>query len=143
MYMRNWSLVSNPLWAWLPTLFGLLILFAGCGKAQKSSVSSYETYCVQPYDSESESDVKWAAYLARHLENRSGHSGLVVNEFSKEHASLTVTVGVDNQLEKDYVWKRSADRCELFARTPEKMLWLLYQFISWLAESDVRIQAPD
>lgn len=143
MYMRNWSLVSNPLWAWLPTLFGLLILFAGCGKAQKSSVSSYETYCVKPYDSESESDVKWAAYLARHLENRSGHSGLVVNEFSKEHASLTVTVGVDNQLEKDYVWKRSADRCELFARTPEKMLWLLYQFISWLAESDVRIQAPD
>jgi len=101
----------------------------------------YQTYWVQPYDSDNEQDVKWADYLYDHFKNRVSDPDLVAHRNENPHNKpvLKVKIGIDASMSHEFAINTSYDEIVLKARRHDTALWLAYQFMAAASEGDARI----
>lgn len=118
------------------------MLCCSCSRASTLPYDYYQNYVVVQ-STKGKADARWTDYLFYHLSKRAKKAGLVVKNFSKNDASLTLNVHIDPQLDGDYQIERQRLYIQLTARTPDLMLWLIYQFIAGVAEEDTRFNASD
>lgn len=113
-----------------------------CGKRATVSLNSYQNYVVDQ-SGRGQDNGKWTDYLYYHLSKRAKKSGLVTKDFANNVDCIHLDVVLDSTLRNDYKIDRQKLYIELTARTPEIMLWLIYQFIAGVAEEDSRFSASD
>ena len=99
-------------------------LCCGCAAERKSPVG--DGYVIAPVDEGNSEDVRWAEYLSGQIVRRSAKTDTSVSH----RRGLEVRVHVDASLSHDFVVERKGEILHLSARDADKMLWLLYQFLS-------------
>jgi len=119
-----------------------ILACASCGNATTLPFDYYQNYVVEQ-GAKGKADAKWTDYLFYHLSKRAKKHGLVVKNFADGDACLRLNVHIDPSLDGDYQIDRQRLYVQLTARTPDLMLWLIYQFIAGVAEQDYRIDASD
>ena len=100
-----------------------VLLCCGCAAERRSPVGG--CYVVMPADEEHAEDVRWAEYLEGQIVRRSSALDTAVSRPVQD-----VRVHVDASLSHDFVVERKGSALCLSARDAEKMLWLVYQFLS-------------
>ena len=132
--------IFNRMFAWVPLFF----LFAGFSIAEQNGVSTSQprTYIVLPASEEESADVQWSERLRIQMDNRSGKSGLVATKDSGSSLFRIVT-DVNSKLPHAYSVQYTSNGVILSAKDEDTMLWLIYQWISLLSETDSRISAND
>ena len=99
-------------------------LCCGCAAERRNPVG--DGYVIVPVDEDNSEDVRWAEYLSGQIVRRS-----VKTDTSASHRrGVEVRVHVDASLSHDFVVERKGEILHLSARDADKMLWLLYQFLS-------------
>lgn len=97
-----------------------------------------------PADERKEADAHWADYLSKHLKRRAGDLvPVVIHPAEAPEGSLMVTVQLDKSAKHDYEVKYNEAGVRLIGRDKEKMLWLVYQFMSAVGTSDPRISVKE
>lgn len=119
----------------------IMSLCCSCSRAGSQPFASYDHYWVVPGDAGSAADGRWAGYLLDHLNKRTGGKGVAVSEKPLRGTAVKVVVHVDKDLARDYSAVRKGGVLTLTARDGDKMLWLLYQFLT--AANDPRIRCGD
>lgn len=116
-----------------------------CGSCSRANTLPYDYYqnYVVVQSTKGKDDARWTDYLFYHLSKRAKKTGLVVKNFTDIDASVRLNVHIDPQLGADYQIERERLYIQLTARTPDIMLWLIYQFIAGVAEEDTRFNASD
>jgi len=101
----------------------------------------YQTYWIQPDDSNSEDDVKWADYMYEHFKNRVADTKLVSPRNEKPHVTptLKIKVGTDPAMSHEYSIDVSYDQVTIKGRRRSSTIWLMYQFMAAVAEADERV----
>lgn len=106
------------------------------------SFGEYEKFCIIQA-TESPANEHWAHYLYTHFSHRCELPELVTEQNAPGSNTLVVKVCLDSTLGKTYKIDVIHDEMQLSAGNKEVMLWLCYQFISKVAESDNRFRAND
>ena len=114
----------------------LLLFFTSCFSQTRQEGLHFDTYDILAAD-EDATDTKWAEYLRSQLEHRG------VSSEKELKNTLEIIVDLNPSLEEDYSLLRTKNRLTLKAKDQSSMLWILYQFISWLAQYDSRVDASD
>ena len=114
----------------------LLLFFTSCFSQTRQEGLHFDTDDILAAD-EDATDTKWAEYLRSQLEHRG------VSSEKELKNTLEIIVDLNPSLEEDYSLLRTKNRLTLKAKDQSSMLWILYQFISWLAQYDSRVDASD
>lgn len=120
---------SNIL-ACVVALCAAVLMCCGCTGAAAIPPGAYGSYAVAPADAASETDARWADYLAGQIGRRSDGAALARGGAEGAGGCLSVAVRCDSALPRDFVVERSGSALTLAARDGGKMLWLIYQFLS-------------
>lgn len=97
-----------------------------------------------PANESKEADAHWADYLSTRMKRRAGSLvPVVIHPTEAPEGSLVVTVQLDKTAAHDYEVKYDEQGLRLIGRDKEKMLWLVYQFMSAVGTSDPRISVSD
>jgi hypothetical protein len=124
-------------------LFTFLFLFSACD-AFHLKPQSTDYYLVVPLRNDSKSDAKWAGYLRKHLDNRSALSESVLTKPNdKQKQIMSVSVMLNTAMLTDYAISYTSHGVCLKAKDENKMLWLIYQFISMIGDRDKRFDVTD
>ena len=124
-------------------LFTFLFLFSACD-AFHPKPQSTDYYLVVPLRNDSKSDAKWAGYLRKHLDNRSALSESVLTKPNdKQKQIMSVSVMLNTAMLTDYAISYTSHGVCLKAKDENKMLWLIYQFISMIGDRDKRFDVTD
>lgn len=128
----------------LLTLLVLLFTFttplASCSMAK--SFEQYDKFCIIQ-DTETPTNEHWAHYLYTHLRHRCQLPELLTERNSPGANTLVVRINFDPDMGRSYRVDFSSSQLTLSAGNKDVMLWLCYQFISKVAESDRRFNATD
>lgn len=115
----------------------LLFLLFQCSACSQSA-DAYDVYWVVS-GTDNPVDVRWENYLRDHLNRRSGNKNIAVSDNPLTDDCLQVMVHIDSLHDYDYSLFRDGGTVRLIARNDEKMLWLIYQFISALGDERVNV----
>ena len=107
-----------------------LLLCLSCSGAVQSPSSEYDHYWVVAADGGSKSDIRHAKWLVGHINHRARGKDVAVAEKPAKGTTLQIVVNVDKRLPHDYSSLLDGNRLTLSACDDEKMLWLMYQFMS-------------
>lgn len=99
-------------------------LCCGCAAERRSPVG--DGYVIVPVDEDNSEDVRWAEYLSGQIVRRS----VKTDTLASHRRGVEVRVHVDASLSHDFVVERKGEILHLSARDADKMLWLVYQFLS-------------
>ena len=125
-----------------PLLLAVLLLLSCSNASQDKELRAFSSYAVTPLDEDDKLDVKWADYLASHLEKRGAVAGLVGSQPGED--ALLLRVDLDPSLKEGFSWQWSRGGVlTLRARDQERMLWLQYQAISSIGKADIRFEVGD
>lgn len=121
----------------------MVFLLISCSNMRGEKVlSAYGLYAVIPFDDTDRLDVKWADYLASHLEKRTPTPELVTHLRSDD--ALEIRVDLNPELKAGFSWQwEGSDVLILRTRDQEQMLWLLYQVIASIGKADSRFDVAD
>ena len=117
----------------------LLLVLLAAGMTCMAQTYPGNRYRILSVDDDS--DTKWADYLRSQLDRRSDRT--CTSETTPQARTLDIVVSLDSTLSKDYTFRLQENRLILEARNPSTMLWLLYQAIAWIAQTDDCIRASD
>lgn len=104
--------------------------------------TSIDSYHILPQDADDPQDVKWSDYLYDHLKKRLS-SGLAIFKTKTDEEGYNVYVDYDAQMGTDYAVQNLDDGIMLKARDSEKIVWLIYEFISNMGKRDKDISVDD
>lgn len=126
----------------------LLLLLLGISLSCKASTtpqfSSFDRFVILPQDEESKTDCKWAEYLMRQSENRVTEKYLITNQKRNTLHDITIYVHIEKSATFDYALAiNPKNEIFLTASSESIMLWLIYQWIAKVAETDKRWNASD
>lgn len=125
-----------------PLLLVVLLLLSCSNASQDKELRAFSSYAVMPLDEDDKLDVKWADYLASHLEKRGAVAGLVGSQPGED--ALLLRVDLDPSLKEGFCWQWSRGGVlTLRACDQERMLWLQYQAISSIGKADIRFEVGD
>ena len=124
-----------------------LLLFAmghiSCIGTGNTYTGEGEVYVVLPGDYDSKKDLKWSKYLYDHMKRRGGgDEAPVLYDVNVENCKF-VTVHIDNNAKGDFIVDNSSDGVHLTARDDHTMLWLLYQYMRKVKDTDERFSFND
>ena len=131
----------------LATLF--MTFMSSCvGKNEEKltdDMAKYVAYGIRPLDPEGYSDAQWAEYLYNHFKTRANNPNLVHYEEvpDTEGPVMIVDVSMNSELEGDYAITVEGDNITLVGRRKANVLWLAYQFISYVGMNDTRFEVRD
>lgn len=105
-------------------------------------------YLVAPLTAGDEASQRYVSYLQAHLQRRAKATPALVTAAASvppQQAAGTrcIALALSPSLATDYAVQPTPSALQLSARTPEAMLWLLYQYMSAAGEDDARIDASD
>lgn len=129
------------------TLAGLALLLlqgmaASCASTpSRVRLEGVPEYCVMPGQEDDEQDLRWTSYLVDHLRNRCSEKSIVRQSPTDE--GLQVYVDLDESMDGDYQIETSIHGLTLRARDKQSMLWLQYQLIAAVGETDRRVTTDD
>ena len=119
----------------------LCVFLTTCFCHAQPQKQRYDAYEIAATDEDAH-DTKWAEYLRTQLNNR----GIVVqnqqNSTPNQHI-LQIAIDLNPSLQYDYAVLRDNEHLTLCAKNENSMLWILYQFISWISQYDDRVDATD
>lgn len=122
----------------------ILSLSAVCSLAgQNTFLSGMTGYSILAKNDNSSMDNKWAEYLLNQSKRRIKDSSIIVDRKTNKKDFLNIYVHIDSSKDIDYSISATNNELTLTAATEKVMLWLIYQFISKIAESDSRWNAGD
>lgn len=124
----------------MKSLFRLLPLVCLLAVGLRCPAQPYDRYLIVEADADPQ-DSKWAEYLRGQLNRRSDQAGLLCE--TPDAHTLEVVVDLDSSMPEDYALIPSGNSLILRSKDDASMLWTLYQFLSWAASLDGRIQAAD
>lgn len=105
--------------------------------------SSIKGYTILPGDEDSKSDNKWAEYMTNQSINRTKKTGIINNKETIGNNNLTIYVHIDNTVPYDYSVITAKNKMTISASSESNMLWLVYQVISKISETDKRWNSED
>ena len=109
---------------------------SGCAK----NADPQEVHYVITFDDNKVSR-NWATYLHYHLTKRMTKKNVLIDKPMKGAKVIHLSVNPGNQC--DYCIEQEGQRTVLIAKERRTMLWLIYQLISNLSQSDSNINAED
>lgn len=124
----------------------IFIILLGTGITGKAGpvFSGLNGFVILPGDANDESDLKWAEYLLGQSENRLDDKSLVSGRGIAKDNIMTVYLHIDKDSDYDYsVFTSDRNEMFLYASSDRHMLWLIYQWIAKVAETDKRWRADD
>lgn len=122
----------------------ILLLSAVCSYAGQSvSLSGFKGYSILAKDANSSVDNKWAGYLLNQARNRVVDQSIIIDRKANRKDFLNVYLHIDGSAEYDYSISAANNEVMLAAASEKVMLWLVYQYIAKIAESDSRWNASD
>lgn len=122
----------------------ILLLSAACSYAGQSvSLSDFKGYSILAKDASSSVDNKWAGYLLNQARNRVVDQSIIIDRKANRKDFLNVYLHIDGSAEYDYSISAANNEVMLAAASEKVMLWLVYQYIAKIAESDNRWNASD
>lgn len=141
-YMPNLYSASKQI------IFLLLLILSGgsasCTVHSYTSFTAFKKFAILPLYEESKTDNKWAEYLMRQSQNRVADKELISNNNQDNELTLTIYVHINPSAKYDYALSQtSEEKMYLVASNEENMLWLVYQWIAKVAETDKRWNASD
>ena len=117
-----------------------LSLFSGCTNQASGGFSG--AYVIMPKESYSEADKKWAKYLSDHLQRRGGDGARVYYEKSMYKGS-EIKVHIDENLKGDFEIENDDKGLTLTAKDDRTILWLIYQFMRKVGDTDPAYEISD
>lgn len=124
-----------------------VILFASCmcsAATEGFDMKTYRQLSVLPYDADSDTDHKWSLYFIRQASNRTRGKMKISDRMETGGQTAFLYLHVDPSLECDYAMSVNRPGEMLLQASSESiMLWLVYQWISKVAETDDRWNASD
>lgn len=131
MYTSDTFILSGITWCCLA------VGWSGCSACTaRPQATVCGRYVVAPEDGSRPEDARWAEYLAGQLMSRSV-AGRGADSSDAPQRRLHVRVHVDAALADGYAVERDGDVLRLSARDGDRMLWLVYQFLSSCAGQGV------
>lgn len=125
-------------------VYFILLLSAVCSYAGQSvSLSGFKGYSILAKDANSSVDNKWAGYLLNQARNRVVDQSIIIGRKANRKDFLNVYLHIDGSAEYDYSISAANNEVMLAAASEKVMLWLVYQYIAKIAESDSRWNASD
>lgn len=123
-------------------LFLLTMLLPGCDNTSSLGMTG-SSYTIQPSDSDSEVDEKWAQYLCSHMQRRGGDNARV--DYGKPTGnSMNVEVHIDAELPGDFKVENKSENCiTLTAKDEKTIVWLMYQFMRKAGDADSTFSVSD
>lgn len=121
----------------LAALFVLPCTMTNCA----TRPASIDSYHILPQDADDPQDVRWSDYLYDHLKKRLS-GGLALFK-TKTDDGYNVYVDYDAQMGTDYSVQNLDDGILLKARDSEKIVWLIYEFISNIGQKNKDISVSD
>lgn len=100
-------------------------------------------YAIIAQNEDSRTDNKWAEYLINQSRNRIKDSSIIINRKVSKKDFLNIYVHIDGSKTSDYSISATSNEMTLTAASEKVMLWLIYQFIAKIAETDKRWNASD
>ena len=115
------------------------------GEKLTDDMGKYAAYVIRPLDPEGYSDTQWAEYLYNHFKNRTSDSTLVSYDKVPDVQGpvMIVDVSMNPELEGDYSITVDGDYITLVGKRKANVLWLAYQFISYVGMNDNRFEVRD
>lgn len=117
-----------------------LIPLASCSSSK--NFGQYDQFCIVQ-STETPKNEKWAHYLYTHFAKRCQLPELVTERPNDKSTSLLVKISYDQSLGSSYRIDFTGNELKLSAGSDDVMLWLVYQFISAVTESDARFDGTD
>lgn len=114
-------------------------LLCGCAGAAGGELAAVKYYSVVPADGDSKADCRWADYLTGQMLRRSSDADVLDYGSAPPDSCLEVRLHIDASLPCGYRMKRDGRRLSLTARDADRMLWLVYQFISGCGDSRIAV----
>ncbi|WP_163320005.1 DUF4838 domain-containing protein [Dysgonomonas sp. 520] len=127
----------------LKYLFLLIILSACCSCGADNKTPSLNSLNYNVIFEENTVSEKWGNYVFNHLSKRSKEKGIVHLQNSGNGDYKAIMIEVDKNLEYDYCVEHIDKQIVLKAKTEEAIIWLIYQFMKCLSDSDDRFIADD
>ena len=122
--------------------FSLLLMLTGCDTSPTAGALGND-YTILPADDASEADKKWSQYLYEHLCRRGGEDA-PVHYGSSLGKSQKIKVHIDTQLAGDFkITHEEDDSMVLTAKDETTIVWLLYQFMRKVGDSDKTFNVSD
>lgn len=118
----------------------LLVPLSSCSSPK--NFGQYDQFCIIQ-SKETPQNEKWAHYLYSHIAKRCSLPELVTEKKLDKTTCLLVNISYDKNLKNKYRIDFTGNELTLSAGSDDVMLWLLYQFISCVAESDSRFEGTD
>lgn len=122
----------------------ILSLSAVCNLAgQNVPLSGMSGYSILAKNGNSTMDNKWTEYLLNQSRRRIKDSSIIIDRRTSNKDFLNIYVHIDSSKDIDYSISATNNELTLTAATEKVMLWLVYQFIAKISESDSRWNADD
>lgn len=102
-------------------------------------------YNIQPAQDNDQEDITWAKYMFNHMESRMPNGGVFNNdkEVAQTGSALPVIVDLDPSSKDDYSLKINKSFLSLKAKDSKTLMWLIYQTIEMLSQSNTDINSED
>ncbi len=141
--MYRFSFLSKYiLWVTYLTLFASAGI--SCSGKSVSYVGDGGVYVVLPHDYDSKKDLKWSEYLFNHLRHRGGDDQApVFYDIYDINDSKFVSVHIEENASWDFRVRNDEEGLHLAARDERTMLWLIYQYIRKVDDTDERFSNTD
>ena len=122
----------------------ILSLSAVCSLARQNiSLSGIAGYSILAKNDDNSMDNRWTEYLLNQSKRRIKDNSIIINKKTDKKDFLNIYVHIDGYKSSDYSISARNNELTLTAASEKVMLWLVYQFISKIAESDSRWNASD
>ncbi len=128
------------------TSLSLLLLMVGdvgCVGPGNTYTGEGEVYVILPGDYDSKKDLKWSKYLFDHMKRRGGGDDAPVLYDVSVDNSKYVTVHIEKNAKGDFIVDNKSDGVHLIAKDDHTMLWLLYQYMRKVRDTDDRFSFND
>lgn len=123
----------------------LILFFLSLGCSGQSNTHSYPTLKSDGYSillGETDSSERWGDYLYQHLLKRCSENGILLLDQEKENFKK-IRIEVNQTLNNDYCIEHTEEEIVLKAQNDKTIIWLIYQFIKQLSNSDKRFASED
>lgn len=141
--MHNLLSVFSTTRLWMFGYF-LVIAFSIYAQSQENiPFSSYKYFIILPLEESNNMDCKWADYLYNQASARNLEKGIVIKNSNNSPKAFSIVVHIASEPSFDYTVKTGNNTVTLTASSEDNMLWLIYQWLSKMAETDSRWQTND
>lgn len=126
-------------------VFLFAFFYLGCSAKESETLKS--EFYILTYEDDSDS-LKWAEYAFNQLSNRSKGNEIVKISLIKEERlsqsnDLQIHWKFDASLKQDYCINRKGKLLQISVKSDKTALWMVYQLIEAISQSDVRFDSTD